>query len=99
MTTGSRPNHARSRPAHLDAVHPGQHHVQDDPIQARVTGGGQPGGAVVTPLGGVSGLGEVADDEVGEAGLVVDDQVVHGGQANRPRLRLRAPGRLHGLFM
>jgi hypothetical protein len=90
---------AAQRPAHLDAVHPGQHHIQQDRVQARVTSRGQSGGAVVTALGGVPGLGEVADDEVGEAGLVVDDQVVHGGQASRRRPRPPVPGSLHGLFM
>ncbi|GAA3154941.1 hypothetical protein GCM10010521_48490 [Streptomyces rameus] len=34
-------------------------------------------------LGGVSGLGQVADDQVGQAGLVADDQAVHARQTDR----------------
>ncbi|MFF4138501.1 hypothetical protein ACFY1B_45270 [Streptomyces mirabilis] len=49
-----------------------------------VAGGGEPGRPVVAAVGGVSGLSQVSDDQIGQAGLVVDDQAVHGGQTSRP---------------
>ncbi|GGU56664.1 hypothetical protein GCM10010211_21940 [Streptomyces albospinus] len=65
--------------------------MQGHGVEAGVTGGGKAGGAVVAAFGGVAGLGEVADDEVRETGLVIDDQAVRAGQAVRacPQLRGR----------
>jgi hypothetical protein len=81
--TGSGPDPA----AHLEAVHVGQHQVQDDRIESLAGLQGETGRAVLGPFDAKSRPAEIVTDHLGKAGIVFDQQNAFG----HPRILAPAP--------
>ena len=60
--------------AHLEAVQPRQHQIQDDEIGRGLPGCGERPPAVVHDFGAVTGLVQIVRDERGDVGVVFDDE-------------------------
>jgi len=65
-------------PADLEAVEPGQHHVEDDHVEARRLG--HPDRFLTVPgdIGCMPFLAQAARQQLGKLALVLDDQHPHG---------------------
>ena len=75
---GGRPRGAHAA-QHLEAVHAGQHDVQDDGVELGVQGALQPSPAVGLHRHHEAGFAQALTDEAGDAAFVFHDEHAHGG--------------------
>ncbi len=65
-------------PAHLQAVHAGEHQVEHDQVGPVRGGAGEGCGAVVRAVDDVTGAVQIPGDDLGDGRIVVDDQDSRG---------------------